>query len=81
MGGGFLGSELAWGISNRGMILHLTNCALISIAGVKVTQVFPEAGTLATSLPQYLSEFVTNKAVEGKSTALWILLNICFSWH
>ena len=36
---------------------------------MKVTQVFPETGVLATSLPQYLSDFMTNKAREG----LWFV--------
>jgi len=45
IGGGFLGSELAWSISKK---------------GVKVTQIFPETGVLAATLPRYLSDYATD---------------------
>ncbi|XP_060586646.1 apoptosis-inducing factor 1, mitochondrial-like, partial [Ruditapes philippinarum] len=50
IGGGFLGSELAVGISYRGYS-----------KGLKVHQLFPEKGIMAKVLPAYLSDWTTQK--------------------
>lgn len=80
VGGGFLGSELAWGISKKGMLFIITITMtiiipriLISISGVKVTQVFPEKGVLAATFPDYLAEYATNVGKKGNSLFLLLL--------
>lgn len=54
VGGGFLGSELAFALA------HATKKW-----GGKVTQVFPEAGNLQKVLPPYLTKWTTKKIVDG----------------
>ncbi|XP_067662972.1 apoptosis-inducing factor 1, mitochondrial-like isoform X2 [Haliotis asinina] len=50
IGGGFLGSELACALGKRG-----------KKNGMKVYQVFPEAGNMGRVLPEYLSNWTTKK--------------------
>uniref|UniRef100_A0A914XKL1 Apoptosis-inducing factor 1, mitochondrial n=1 Tax=Plectus sambesii TaxID=2011161 RepID=A0A914XKL1_9BILA len=50
VGGGFLGSELACALGRRGRD-----------SGLEVTQVFPESGNMGKVLPQYLSNWTTEK--------------------
>lgn len=50
IGGGFLGSELAVG---------LASISKNRKTDLKVTQVFPETGVMATVFPEYLSDHVT----------------------
>ena len=50
IGGGFLGSELAVALAQRG-----------KATGLQVTQVYPESGNMAKVLPEYLSAWSTNK--------------------
>nr|ATZ76822.1 apoptosis inducing factor [Sinohyriopsis schlegelii] len=50
VGGGFLGSELAVALGNRGLL-----------NGIKVNQIFPESGVLAKVLPEYLSKWTTRR--------------------
>lgn len=54
VGGGFLGSELAFALANASKKW-----------GGKVTQVFPEGGNLQKVLPEYLTKWTTKKIVEG----------------
>lgn len=54
VGGGFLGSELAFALAHASKKW-----------GGKVTQVFPEAGNLQKVLPPYLTKWTTKKIVEG----------------
>jgi programmed cell death 8 (apoptosis-inducing factor) len=53
VGGGFLGSELASALGQRG-----------KTTGVKVSHVFPEEGSMELVLPYYLSGYVTDKLKE-----------------
>lgn len=50
VGGGFLGSELACALGRRGRDI-----------GLEVTQIFPESGNMGKVLPQYLSNWTTEK--------------------
>lgn len=50
VGGGFLGSELACALGRRGRD-----------TGLEVTQIFPESGNMGKVLPQYLSNWTTEK--------------------
>nr|AMY56536.1 AIF1 [Botryllus schlosseri] len=50
IGGGFLGSELACALGHKG-----------SKSGLKVTQIFPEAGNMGRVLPEYLTKWTTEK--------------------
>ncbi|KAL3880199.1 hypothetical protein ACJMK2_032461 [Sinanodonta woodiana] len=50
VGGGFLGSELAVALGNRGLL-----------NGIIVNQIFPESGVLAKVLPEYLSKWTTRR--------------------
>uniref|UniRef100_A0A8C6JXZ3 Apoptosis-inducing factor 1, mitochondrial n=1 Tax=Melopsittacus undulatus TaxID=13146 RepID=A0A8C6JXZ3_MELUD len=52
IGGGFLGSELACALGRRG------KCAA---AGLEVIQLFPENGNMGKVLPEYLSNWTTEK--------------------
>lgn len=55
VGGGFLGSELACALSQRGQS-----------SGLEVTQIFPEKGNMGMVLPEYLSKWTMKKvANEG----------------
>ncbi|XP_070552913.1 apoptosis-inducing factor 1, mitochondrial-like [Ptychodera flava] len=54
VGGGFLGSELACALGKRGRD-----------TGLKVYQVYPEKGNMARVLPEYLSNWTTEK-VKGE---------------
>ncbi|XP_071949729.1 apoptosis-inducing factor 1, mitochondrial-like [Antedon mediterranea] len=57
IGGGFLGSELACALGKRGKDSDL-----------QVTQFFPESGNMGRVLPEYLSNWTTNKvSKEGVS--------------
>ncbi|XP_074650754.1 apoptosis-inducing factor 1, mitochondrial-like [Tubulanus polymorphus] len=62
VGGGFLGSELACALGKRGRESNL-----------KVIQVFPESGNMGKVLPEYLSQWTTekvmNEGVEVKSNS------------
>uniref|UniRef100_A0A672JJH9 Apoptosis-inducing factor 1, mitochondrial n=1 Tax=Salarias fasciatus TaxID=181472 RepID=A0A672JJH9_SALFA len=51
IGGGFLGSELA--------------CALATESGLEVIQMFPERGNMGKVLPEYLSNWTTEKVKRG----------------
>jgi programmed cell death 8 (apoptosis-inducing factor) len=50
VGGGFLGSELACAMARRGRD-----------TGLEVTQIFPESGNMGKVLPEYLSNWTTEK--------------------
>ncbi|VDM38594.1 unnamed protein product [Toxocara canis] len=50
VGGGFLGSELAYSLNKR-----------YASSSLKVTQVFPEKGNVAEVLPEFLSEHTTKE--------------------
>lgn len=50
IGGGFLGSELACALGHKG-----------SKSGLKVHQIFPEAGNMGRVLPEYLTKWTTEK--------------------
>lgn len=52
IGGGFLGTELAAGLSHR------------SSNGVKVIQLFPEEGNMSQVLPTYLTKWTTSKLMK-----------------
>lgn len=52
VGGGFLGSELAFSLAKR---------ASIADKDIQVIHIFPEKGVLAHSLPDYLSNWTTEK--------------------
>lgn len=52
IGGGFLGSELTCALVNNGPS---------SQSSQKIYQIYPESGNLGKILPQYLSEFVSEK--------------------
>lgn len=58
VGGGFLGSELAYGLVKRD-----------ATAGLKVTQVFPESGNMGQILPEYLSKW-TSKQLRSDGVTL-----------
>lgn len=53
VGGGFLGSELACALANASKKY-----------GGKVVQIYPESGNLRRILPEYLSQWTTNKVKE-----------------
>ncbi|XP_033095726.1 apoptosis-inducing factor 1, mitochondrial-like [Anneissia japonica] len=53
IGGGFLGSELACALGKRG-----------KDSGLKVVQFFPESGNMGRVLPEYLSNWTTNKVTK-----------------
>ncbi|GIY02350.1 apoptosis-inducing factor 1, mitochondrial [Caerostris darwini] len=50
VGGGFLGSELACGLTRK-----------YSPSGLQVSQIFPETGNIGKVLPEYLSTWTTKK--------------------
>ncbi|XP_035234131.1 LOW QUALITY PROTEIN: apoptosis-inducing factor 1, mitochondrial-like, partial [Stegodyphus dumicola] len=54
VGGGFLGSELVYGLAKRG-----------TSRGLKVVQLFPECGNMAKILPEYLSKW-TSKFLQNE---------------
>ena len=58
-GGGFLGSELAVALGNRGRK-----------SGLEVIQVYQEAGNMGKVLPDYLSEWTTDKVRSEGVTVL-----------
>ncbi|XP_077983754.1 apoptosis-inducing factor 1, mitochondrial-like [Glandiceps talaboti] len=58
VGGGFLGSELACSLGKRG-----------KDTGLKVYQAYPEMGNMARVLPEYLSEWTTDK-VRGEGVEI-----------
>ncbi|XP_071086856.1 apoptosis-inducing factor 1, mitochondrial-like [Haliotis cracherodii] len=65
VGGGFLGSELACALGKRG-----------KKNGMKVYQVFPEAGNMGRVLPEYLSNWTTKKVqAEGVNVIANSLVN------
>jgi apoptosis-inducing factor 1 len=55
IGGGFLGSELAYSLAHRGKDRN-----------VGVWQIFPEEGNMALVFPKYLSTWTTHKLRQGK---------------
>ncbi|CAH1777486.1 unnamed protein product [Owenia fusiformis] len=59
IGGGFLGSELACALGNRG-----------KRTGMKVTQVFPESGNMGRILPEYLSKWTMDKVQSEGATVV-----------
>ena len=61
-GGGFLGSELAVALGNRGR----------QTGGLEVVQAYQEAGNMGKVLPDYLSEWTTDKV---KSEGVTVLPN------
>ena len=52
VGGGFLGTELAFALARR---------AIITDKDLQVIHIFPEVGVLSHSLPDYLSQWTTEK--------------------
>lgn len=50
IGGGFLGSELAVAMAHRG-----------KVSGLDVTQIYPEHGNMAKVVPEYLSEWSSDR--------------------
>uniref|UniRef100_H2TZS6 Apoptosis-inducing factor 1, mitochondrial n=1 Tax=Takifugu rubripes TaxID=31033 RepID=H2TZS6_TAKRU len=53
IGGGFLGSELACALGRR--------CKSCSTSGLEVVQMYPEKGNMGKVLPEYLSNWTTEK--------------------
>ena len=59
-GGGFLGSELAVALGNRGR----------QTGGLEVVQAYQEAGNMGKVLPDYLSDWTTDKVRSEGVTVL-----------
>uniref|UniRef100_A0A8C6PN83 Apoptosis-inducing factor 1, mitochondrial n=1 Tax=Nothobranchius furzeri TaxID=105023 RepID=A0A8C6PN83_NOTFU len=71
IGGGFLGSELACALGRKA-----------AESGLEVVQMFPEKGNMGKVLPEYLSNWTTEKVkkvrnpAEGRSTAVGLEPNV-----
>lgn len=75
VGGGFLGTELAVGMAARCeqgrtwqvLFVHVVVCHLIDKSeGLKVHQLFPEAGNLGLVLPPALAAWTLGKVKKGQ---------------
>ena len=76
MGGGFLGTELAVGMATRCELLRKLaqniSSGLLSSdkrSGLKVYQLFPEAGNLGLVLPPALAAWTLDKVKKGQQGA------------
>uniref|UniRef100_A0A3B3ZSB2 Apoptosis-inducing factor 1, mitochondrial n=1 Tax=Periophthalmus magnuspinnatus TaxID=409849 RepID=A0A3B3ZSB2_9GOBI len=67
IGGGFLGSELACALGRRS-----------SETGLEVIQMFPEKGNMGKVLPEYLSNWTTEKVKKGYCVITALVKSVAF---